>query len=173
MAQDNQLSATLSVPDLEAITQAVEAIQARLPFLVNLTPEERQAYARLGDRSLAFVEKALAYARENPGLVPPYLNVAEFERDMALIGQLQSIARPLRSLVEALEDTLMLGGSESYSAALTFYASVRTAQRLNVAGTKTIYEALRARFPGHSAPEEPVVPAAEASDGAEEATPPV
>jgi len=148
MAQHNQISALLTPAETEAIRTAMDIIRQKLPFLINLTDEERQTYAKMGDKTVAFVSKALEYARENPHLVPPYLNVSEFEKDMQLIVQLRGILRPLLSLVEGLDDTLMLAGSESYAAALTFYNSVKMASKMNVPGTTAIYNDLKVRFPG-------------------------
>ncbi len=148
MAQDNQISATLQQQEVDNLRNQVQSIRAMLPFLVNLTAEERRTYPKMGDKTLAFVTKALEYARDNYHLVPPYLNVSEFEKDMTLVQQLHSILRPLRSLLESLDDTAMLAGSESYSAALTFYQSVKLAKSMNVPGIDSIYEDLQARFPG-------------------------
>ncbi len=148
MAQDNQVSATLQQQEVDNLRNQVQSIRAMLPFLVNLTAEERRKYPKMGDKTLAFVTKALEYARDNYHLVPPYLNVPEFEKDMTLVQQLNSILRPLRSLLESLDDTVMLAGSESYSAALTFYQSVKLAKSMNVPGIDSIYEDLQARFPG-------------------------
>ena len=41
-----------------------------------------------------------------------------------MVDALQTLLRPLRSLVDAIDDTLLLAGSEAYSAALVFYNSV-------------------------------------------------
>lgn len=148
MAQDNQISALLTPAEYDAIRAAMDIIRQKLPFLVNLTDAERQVYAKMGDKTVAFVTKALEYAKYNPHLVPPYLNVAEFAKDMELIVQLRNILRPLLSLTEGLDDTLMLAGSESYAAALTFYNSVKMASKMNIAGTTAIYNDLKVRFPG-------------------------
>jgi hypothetical protein len=43
MAQDNLISAELSASTLAEIKAAIETIRTKLPFLVNLTMEERQA----------------------------------------------------------------------------------------------------------------------------------
>lgn len=148
MAQDNLISAEISAATLAEIRTAIETIRTKLPFLVNLTMEERQAYAKMGDKTVAFVSKALSYAKENPTLCPPYLNVAEFEKDMQLVEQLDAVLRPLRAVVEGVDDSTMLAGSEAYAAALIFYNSVKMAAKMNVPGTDSIYEDLSARFPG-------------------------
>jgi hypothetical protein len=108
----------------------------------------------MGDKTVAFVSKALAYAKENPMLCPPYLNVAEFEKDMLLVESLDSVLRPLTAIAEGLDDTTMLAGSEAYAAALIFYNSVKMASKMNIPGTDAIYNDLSARFPGRSSKKE-------------------
>ncbi|MGB1207419.1 MAG: hypothetical protein ACPG5B_17355 [Chitinophagales bacterium] len=151
MAQDNQISVVLTPEIMTEIMQAIETLKKHLSFLVNLTAEERIAYSKMGDKTVAFVQKSLDYAQENPQLIPPYLNVSEFDKDMELIRQLKRVLRPLTSLNEAVDDTIMLAGHESYAAALTFYQSVKMAKAMNVAGTTTIYDDLKLRFPGRGA----------------------
>lgn len=104
--------------------------------------------AKLGDKSLSFVGKALEYARQNPAVVPPYIDVNEFERDLNLYVQLTKLLYPLHQLVEKLDDTTMQTGSEAYSAALLFYNAVKGAARAGVPGVKNIVDDLQTRFPG-------------------------
>lgn len=151
MAQDNQISVVLSPEIMAEIMQAIEILKKHLDFLVNLTAQERIFYSKMGDKTVAFVQKSLDYAQENPHLIPPYLNIGEFDKDMELIRQLKRVLRPLTSINEALDDTIMLAGHESYAAALTFYQSVKMAKAMNVAGTTTIYDDLKLRFPGRGA----------------------
>jgi hypothetical protein len=46
------------------------------PFVIALTPQERQSTLKMGDKNRAFVEKARDYARDNPNLVPSFLDMA-------------------------------------------------------------------------------------------------
>ncbi len=147
MAQHNQISATLSPKDMEEIMKALGVIQRKLPFLINMTFDERRTHLKMGDRSLPFVDKSLDYSQTNEHLVPPFLNVAEFDKDMTLVTQLTQIERPLLSLAEGISDTKLRAGSEAYSAALLFYQAVKLAAQMNIPGVKSIYEDLRARFP--------------------------
>ncbi|KAF0244525.1 MAG: hypothetical protein FD167_3635, partial [bacterium] len=55
----NRISATLSTKDLSEVKQALSTIREKLPFLISLSFDERKRLARLGDRSRAFVSKAL------------------------------------------------------------------------------------------------------------------
>lgn len=148
MAQHNQISATLSPEDVQNILNAVYTIHGYLPFLVNMTPDERRTYPKMGDRTIPFVGKSLDYSKNNYQLVPPFLDVMEFDKDISLVTALTTIARPMRSLLEGIEDTILLAGSEAYTAALLFYQAVKLAAQMNIPGVKTIYDDLRERFPG-------------------------
>lgn len=148
MAPYRNLSDTLSTGDYNQIINRINAIKAALPFLINLTVNERKGGLKLGDKSLAFVNKALEYATAHPNLVPPYLNVSEFQKDHNLREQLLHILRELNTLVEAVDDTVMALGTEEFEQALIFYNSVKQAIKGNVPGTDAIYEDLASRFPG-------------------------
>jgi hypothetical protein len=104
----------------------------------------------MGDKSLAFVGKALEYAKQNPGLVPTFLDLPESEKDFELVKALNNVLKPLAQLVEKLDDTTLQAGSEAYTAALIFYNAVKGAAKAGVPGTKSVYDDLQARFPGRT-----------------------
>jgi len=150
MRSDNLLSVTIDPATMDSIQQAVTTIKDQLPFLKKLTPVERRKIARYGDKSQAFVEKAHDYAVSNPHLVPPYLDVAEFKRDYELVRGLARIMQSLKSLTEAVDDTRILAGRESYQSARVFYSSAKRAANSGVQGTQSIVDDLAQRFPGRS-----------------------
>src|SRR5665647_2787387 len=108
---ENRISITISAEAIAEIAAAIATIGLALPAPVNLSKEERQKLAKMGDKSLAFVNKALEYARQNPGVVPAFLDVPEFEKDVLAVTSLNSVLVPLRQLVEKLDDTSLLTGS--------------------------------------------------------------
>ncbi len=63
---ENRISASLAPADKEAVMQAIATIREKLPFLVDLTTEERRTMLKMGDKSRAFVSKALEVATQNP-----------------------------------------------------------------------------------------------------------
>jgi hypothetical protein len=77
---------TTAIPEA-AITQAhgqiAAVIQQLAPHTIALTPHERQTMLKMGDKSLAFVEKAHDYAHDNPALTPRYLDMTAFDVDFA------------------------------------------------------------------------------------------
>jgi hypothetical protein len=120
-----------------------------LPYVTSLTPAERRAIAKMGEKTLSFVEKAHEAAVDNPNLVPPFLDMAAFNVDFADAHNLWSLLLLTQQLHENVDDTTMVAGSEAYHFALIFYNSVKMAARQDIPGAKAIYEELKKRFPGH------------------------
>jgi hypothetical protein len=88
----------------------------------------------------------LEYGETNPTLVPCYLDIPEAKKDFALSQDLNSVLKQVSTLQRAIEDTMMVAGSEAYNAALVFYNSVKGASRVNVPGSEAVYNDLRQRF---------------------------
>ena len=147
---ENKVSITLAADAVTKINAAIATINSNLPALINLTAEERIALPKMGDKTLSFVTKALEYSKQNSAIVPQFLNMAEFEKDVNAVTQLNNLLRPLQQLTEKLEDTTLEAGSEAYSAALVFYTAVKSAAKAGVPGMKNINDDLQARFPGRS-----------------------
>jgi hypothetical protein len=155
LPNDNRISAELTAANVTAILTKFTEIKTLLPFLLNLTKDERIRLPKLGASSLAFDEQCQTYMASSPNLVPPYVTVAEVDKDRALRVQVAEILREGKKLTEALGDTLMVIGSEIWLADLSFYQSVRQAARRDVLGADTVYDDLKERFPGVSGdPEE-------------------
>jgi hypothetical protein len=119
-----------------------------LPYVKPLTPAERHAMAKMGEKTLSFVEKAHGFAGQNPNLCPPYLDMAAFDIDFADAHNLWTLLVSMKQLYENVDDTEMLAGSEAYQSALVFYNYVKMAVRHDIPGAKAVYEELKKRFPG-------------------------
>lgn len=149
MAQENLFDLNIPADDLQAVQDALQTLATRLaPHLTSLSTDDRRALPKMGDKSLAFVRKAREYAHNHPDLVPGFLSLELFENDLRAVDTLSNLRRVLQPLADNLEDSLMLGGSEAYQAALVFYRSVRAAAQSGQPNAKTVYEDLSARFPG-------------------------
>ncbi|HET7733471.1 MAG TPA: hypothetical protein VFK73_06500 [Paludibacter sp.] len=148
MSQENLISTELPASVTADITEKLNAINTALAgiLLFNLTGQDRLELYKLGDKSLAFVEKALEYAANNPTLVPSYLDLGEANKDLKLSKDLNNILKQVSTLQRAIEDTAMVAGSEAYDAALVFYASVKGANRVNVPGSQSVFEDLQKRY---------------------------
>jgi hypothetical protein len=122
---DNRVSAALSEADRQAVLAAIQTIRQKLPFLVDLSPEERHKLPKMGDKSRAFVEQALTIASQNEDVLPRSFDVEEFRRDVELLAALQPIAAALAQLYELVDDTLLEVGSEAYASGLAVYGYAR------------------------------------------------
>lgn len=116
------------------------------PYLIALTPSQRQALPKMGDKSIPFVEKAISYCESKPDFAPRYLNIPELQKDFNAYQSLTSVMRLLRPFASNLDDTIMLCGSEAYVSSLTYYNSVKEAARRSTTDAKPISEDLRIRF---------------------------
>jgi hypothetical protein len=137
----------------DVVSQVLSLLQQAnvllLPYMMSLTPAERRGMAKMGEKTLSFVEKAHEFAIQNPHFVPPFLDMATFNVDFSDAHSLWSLLLITQQLHENVDDTSMVAGSEAYQAALIFYNSVKMAARQDVPGAKAIYEELRKRFPGY------------------------
>lgn len=123
----NLVSGTLSAEDAAAVRAAIETIRQKLPFLTGLDPETRRGLPRMGDKSRAFVHKCLELANQNVGMLPRAFDLDEYNRDVALEGELLPLAESVRQLSEMIDDTLTAVRSDAYLASLMVYQSAKTA----------------------------------------------
>jgi hypothetical protein len=115
------ISATLTKEDREAVIAAVATIKQKLPFLMDLTAEERKSLPKMGDKSRAFVSKALEVANQNPDFLPRSFDLEEMKRDVELFESLYPVLLALTQLQELVDDTCVAVGSDAYAAALVVY----------------------------------------------------
>lgn len=140
----------ISIPKevLDTVKQKITEINEALkPYVTALTPAERSDLAKLGDKTLAFVEKTKNYSTESPQLLPAYFDSAAFAIDYADYENLRPVVNLVEQTLHNVEDTMMLAGSEAYIASLSFYNSVKDAAKRDVPGAKAVYDDLRLRFP--------------------------
>ncbi|MEW6499355.1 MAG: hypothetical protein AB1589_43810 [Cyanobacteriota bacterium] len=140
----NRVSASLTQSDREAVMAAIATIKSKLPFLIDLTVEERKALPKMGDKSRAFVSKALEVATQNPDFLPRSFDIEEMRRDVELFESMYPIVMAMMQLQELLDDTYMTVGSEAYGAALSVYNYAKASGQ--GAGLEAVVDELGQRF---------------------------
>lgn len=140
------IDATVTDAQRAAVFAAITQVETNLAFLINLTPQERQALPKMGSATQSFVSKALEIAENNPQFVPPYVDVPAMQKDYDLAMRLQGIEMQLASLLEKVSDTNLAAGSEAYVTGLTIYNSIKAAAKVNVPGAKALSAELAERF---------------------------
>ena len=140
----NKIDITLTSEQAAASQAAVAAVHGALPFLVSLTPVARRNILKMGERSEGFVRSALDAARQFPDVIPAGLDVAALTRDLELRDSLAGLELTLGSLLQKVQDTRRVAGSDLYSGALDIYQALQrhgTSEGVDVAVNQ-----LRQRF---------------------------
>jgi hypothetical protein len=140
----DRISAKLTYSDRAEILDAIHLIKTKMPFLTSMTAEERKTLNKMGDRSQAFVTKALEVARQNPDILPRSFNLEEMRLDVELFESMYAIVAAFAQLEGMLDDTYKLVGSEAYSAALKVYNYAKASG--DEAGLAPAIEELGQRF---------------------------
>lgn len=159
MSKKNQISAAITAAQSTAVLADFNSISDTLKdvLTINLSADDRSNMLKMGDKTLAFVQKALEYASQNAALCPVFLDLPEAKKDYELAASLQLIKQKAAALLRAIEDAEMVAGSEAYDASLIFYASVKGAARSNVPGSQAIEDDLKQRFPRKRSERTPIV----------------
>jgi len=150
MSTVNRISAELSPESMERIFAAIDALQAELPFLLTLTPQERREMAKMGDKSVAFDEKCVSYMESHPQFLPAFINAEALRVDRTLRSQLLRVIAKFSPINTAMEDTVTALGADAWGADLAYYQTVREGAKRGQQGAQDILDDLGQRFPGTS-----------------------
>ena len=143
--------ATIPADKLARILAALKVLDEDLvPYLRALRPTDRRDLPKMKNESAVFVKKSLAYAQTHAQLVPAYVDVEEFERDVAAFDTLAHLLRRLNPWLSLVDDTRMLFGSQALGAALSCYRSIKDAAKRGEPAAATIYKDLRVHFPARN-----------------------
>jgi len=88
-------------------------------------------------------------ALELPALIkdlPPRINLAELQKDLALYAQLDQLRSSLGDILGRIIDSQIVAGNEAYISSLDAYRCVANNAKSGVAGAQTAYDKLKTRF---------------------------
>jgi hypothetical protein len=148
---------TLTTTDQQAVLQAIAVIRQKLPFLINLSKEERRTLPKLGDKTRIFVQKAMEVVDQNDNFLPRSFDVSNMRREVNLYEGLYPILLSLAQLHELVEDTYMSAGNEAYASAREVYSAAKAHGR--GIGIDAVVEELGTRFSRKSRRTQPQLPA--------------
>lgn len=144
----NLISATFSEENEAKAMELLAQLKALFPFGIKLSAEERKHLAKLDDARIPFADKGLAFGLQQPLVVPPYTDLAEYKKDIDFVKATRRVGAELASLAEMMNDTRAAAGSDAYQAALSIYNSAKGAAKQGVPGTQTIVEEMGKLFEG-------------------------
>lgn len=156
MPPTDRLSASLAPAAATAFLQHLADAEALLPFLLDLSPEERASLPKMGDKSRAFVERALELGRQDDSFLPRNLDLDAYAQDLALWRDLEPLQLRAARLLELVADTQLLAGSEAYLAALEVYAAAKRSGR--GAGLDDLIDRVGRRFAARRRPSDTPTP---------------
>lgn len=142
----NYVSATLSAEDQKKVMDHFAEIRKIISFGVTLNANQKKSMPMLDDGRRPFAEKSLTYGTNEPRIVPPYTDLPELKKDLALYDAVGPIEMEANSVAELISNVRMAAGSDAYVAALSIYSSAKGAAKNGVAGTKAIVDDLSKLF---------------------------
>lgn len=145
---NNRINTTATPAQIAAVKAAFQVIVTNLPFLIGLTKAERKALQTIDVSNKAFTEDVLNSVLNNGNMIPSYLNVANLQNDYTLFEQLDEIKLLAIQLLEKIDDTQLLAGSEAYTSSLAYYKLFVAANDAGVPGADSIVTLLKKRFEG-------------------------
>lgn len=147
MARD-LISLSLPQAKLTAIDSALTALETALAELVALEADARKRLPKMGGKSEAFCRQTLSVVAQNPQIVNPSLGLAGAQADLAALDALRPRRQRIQKLVERMQDTETLLGSDVMATALEAYGLLKVSGKSQ--GLSTLRAGLSTRFKAKS-----------------------
>jgi hypothetical protein len=137
MAQPDLLN-EVSDADVTDIMAALLVVRTKLPFLLNLSKNDRKRLRKMGIKFEGYVKENLEAAQSFPNAIPDAYPIDNQKKKYKLYDVLTGIANEHYSIGEAINDTRLLLGSQLVSTSDIYYSSLKNAAKGNI----TMAEAL-------------------------------
>jgi hypothetical protein len=146
MKQD-LVSYAFTEDDFTALKQQINDIDVKVDeFAIELHIDNKRELKTLGDRSLPFTEQSFLLATQQKHLVPSFVNMDEFGKDLTLFKQCKELIKLLEVILERLNDTSIAAGADAFLTARKFYDAVKAAVKSNIPGASVAFDELRKRY---------------------------
>lgn len=147
MSTKNQISVQIPQTVIDEVTQNLQKSRILLAtYLQALAPGQKKSIFKMGDKTVATVQKVEDYTETNPEFSPSYMDQPEFVKDVSVVTDLSPLRNLSTQLASDLSDTITIAGNEALLAALLYYGSVKEASSKGVVAATPIYEDLSERF---------------------------
>ncbi len=145
----NRVSLAITPAQEQEILADITALRAKIAglFTTTLTADERENLFRLSDKRLAFDQKADAYLHQHPELRPPSIDIAEYDKDGALLATSERILAAITALAQPVEDSRAAVGNDRMDADLEFYHYLKFTSRTGTPGAQEVHDDLAISYP--------------------------
>lgn len=140
----NLVSITITPEQAATVMQALAQIEVVLKDCITLAPPQRKRMKFMGTKSVDFTRTTIRTAVANPDVLPPNLDIAGAQADVAALDALLPIMERVDQLRQRIEDTVAALGSDSYATARTAYAQLKLSGL--AAGLEGLVKALGGTF---------------------------
>jgi hypothetical protein len=144
MAYGN-ISYDMPAENLAELEDMITGIAQHLPFLVNLSPDERQQVLKLAPRDADFVNDMRFATINFADAFPTLFDIAEYHRDILLFDQLSDVRQRVESLFEKIRFTEMALGGEIMAKTNQGYKFVQAAAKVTP-GIQSLAEKMKHRY---------------------------
>lgn len=121
----NLISLQVTAETARVVRNALGVIEEALPGLISLEADEYRGLVLMGPKSEPFARKTLRVLEQNPKIVPPSLDLAGAQADLAAYDELRPLMEQMQRLVSRLDDTVAALGSDVMDVALEGYAQIK------------------------------------------------
>lgn len=128
-ASNSPTSETLSQVDRDAILHLLTQMRDRLPFLRDISAEDRKTLLGMGDKNRIFAGKVLEVILQNPEFLPRSFNIEQLRQNLATFDHLSTILMALNQLRDLVDATTIAVGTEAFEDALTAYRHAKASDQ--------------------------------------------
>jgi hypothetical protein len=144
----NLISATFTEEDEKKAMELLAQLKALFPFGIKLSDDQKKHLPRLDDGRIPFADKGLFYGTQQPLVVPPFTDLAEYKKDLDFVKATRRVGAELMSLSEMVNDARIAAACDAFQASLSIYSSSKAAAKQGVPGTQTIVDEMGKLFDG-------------------------
>lgn len=148
MSVPNLISTTVPQTVIENVLTALAQVETALaPYLAdNLSPEHVASLFKMGTQGEIFVKKGIDHAKQQPNLVPSFVNINEAEKDYNYYVALAGVQTALEKILLKVNLNRTEAGAEAIDAINDFYKNVQFAHNTGVANATPIFNDLKDRY---------------------------
>ena len=131
----------------QAIINDINTIYNNMPYLILLTTKEKKQGMQLGNLAPTFLQRSLLLAKNNPNVVPSFIDMSDWGLDVQDHRSLCEIRTQLIKMQDAVNCTIIALEQEAMRVSLSFYKVAKSAETQGVMGASMIVEELSQMMP--------------------------
>jgi hypothetical protein len=141
MVPQSQSNVKFTEVELTEIQDIINQLEAKLKNkVVQLTAKENLKFGKVGPETEKWVSKIYKDCHNYPVLIPPFLNVEEWETQKKVMDCFIPSIQKLETIIKEITETNRLVGYDFYQNSMTLYRNCRYLSEENVPGTKLIFD---------------------------------